>query len=398
MDDQLGTLVTCNSACSLNSSSLCWQDHCVSLITFTEHRPAVLPSHYVLIDLHLEARQYRGGWAIYGPMVKKTSRNERDLNRVTLLRFHRIFERIRAGDFPNRRVLAEELSVSQKTVNRDIEFMKDSMNLPIDYDPHKFGYYFTEKVGQFPLLKLTEGELFSVFVAEKALEGYIGTAFEKPLRNTFQKFAAGLSGELSFQWSELQQAISFKSIDVNPVDPKLLQRLAMAIRQRKQIVFDYKRPDEMKFARRHARPYELVSFDRQWYLITFDLNRKAMRTFVPSRLKDLVITDTRFTKPRDFSAAKHLKNSFGIFSGGNPQAITIEFDRFGAQLIRERQWHPSQQIRDLSGGRLELTLTLGSFEEIERWILSWGYHARVVAPSELASRLKDTMTNSLKQY
>ena len=52
--------------------------------------------------------------------------------------------------------------------------MKDLMKLPIKYDVHRLGYCFSSPVSDFPLLKLTEGELFAIFVGEKALEQYPG--------------------------------------------------------------------------------------------------------------------------------------------------------------------------------------------------------------------------------
>jgi proteasome accessory factor B len=115
-------------------------------------------------------------------------------------------------------------------------------------------------------------------------------------------------------------------------------------------------------------------------------------------MKNLQTANVGFTKPRGVSAAKHLQNSFGVFSGGTPQTIRILFDRFASQLVRERHWHSSQKITEDKDGKLELTLTLGSFEEIERWILSWGGHARVVSPPDLVTRLKATMKKSLDQY
>ena len=74
-------------------------------------------------------------------MAKKSSRTDRDLNRATLHRIHKIFERIRAGDFPNKTKLTAELEVSDKTISRDIDFMRDLMELPIEYDRKKYGYY-----------------------------------------------------------------------------------------------------------------------------------------------------------------------------------------------------------------------------------------------------------------
>lgn len=331
-------------------------------------------------------------------MSKKSVRTDRDLNRVTLHRIHRIFERIRSDDLPNLPTLAKELEVSKKTIYRDIEFMKDFMKLPIEFDVHRRGYRFSSEVSSFPLLKLTEGELFAIFVGEKALEQYVGTPYEKPLRNTFQKFTAGLSGELSFQWSELQNAISFKSIEVNSVDARVFQQLVIAIRQRQEITFEYRGLKDTKFKPRRVQPYELVSAEGQWYLFALDVETHAVKKFVPGRMKALHATKITFVKPKDFSAAKELKNSFGIFSGSKPTTVEILFDRFASRLIRERHWHSSQRITEMKGGRLKLSLELGGFEEVERWILSWGDHAHVLSPPELIDRIKATMTRGLKNY
>lgn len=331
-------------------------------------------------------------------MAEKSMRTDRDLNRVTLHRIHRIFERIRSQDFPNRTTLAKEIEVSRKTIYRDLEFMTDFMNLPIEFDVHRRGYYFSSEVSSFPLLKLTEGELFAIFVGEKALEQYVGTPYEKPLRNAFKKFTAGLSGELSFQWSELQNAISFKSIEVNTVDARVFQQLVIAIRQRREVVFEYQGLKDAKFRLRRAQPYELVSAESQWYLFALDVNSAEIKKFVPGRMRNLKTTKSTFSKPHGFSAASELRNSFGIFSGGKPTTVEILFDRFAARLVRERHWHSSQRITEIKGGSLKLSLVLGGFEEVERWLLSWGDHAQVVSPPELIDRIKATMTRCLRNY
>ena len=67
-----------------------------------------------------------------------------------------------------------------KTVHRDMEFMRDRLGLPIEYDAARPGYYYTQEVSGFPSLQITEGELFALLVAEKALQQYRGTNFENP--------------------------------------------------------------------------------------------------------------------------------------------------------------------------------------------------------------------------
>ena len=95
----------------------------------------------------------------------------------------------------------------------------------------------------------------------------------------------------------------------------------------------------------------------------------------------------RFSRPPDFSITKHLSESLGVFSTNGRFKVRLEFDDFAARLVSERNWHPSQKIKQLPGGTIELRLELGSLEEIGRWILSWGAHARVLEPAELKKRI-----------
>ena len=61
-----------------------------------------------------------------------------------------IHARLKAARFPNCRKIAEELEVSPKTIQRDIDFMRYRLALPIEYDPLRFGFYYTEAVTSFP--------------------------------------------------------------------------------------------------------------------------------------------------------------------------------------------------------------------------------------------------------
>jgi len=71
-------------------------------------------------------------------------------SRPPLERMMRLHEKLRAGAFPNCRKLADELEVSTKTIQRDIDFMRDRLGLPIEYDQLHFGSVYTEPVTSFP--------------------------------------------------------------------------------------------------------------------------------------------------------------------------------------------------------------------------------------------------------
>ena len=109
------------------------------------------------------------------------------LKRPAIERMLFIHKALQKGGFPNCSKLARELEVSSKTISRDIDFMRDRMLLPIEYEPSEHGCVYTREVESFPTIDISEGELLALSVARKALDHYKGTPFEKPLTNAFNK-------------------------------------------------------------------------------------------------------------------------------------------------------------------------------------------------------------------
>ena len=81
----------------------------------------------------------------------------------------KLHNELQARQFPNCRKIASELEVSSKTIQRDIDFMRDQLGLPIDYDQLQFGFYYTETVTSFPSIDVSDVEVAALLVAQKAL-------------------------------------------------------------------------------------------------------------------------------------------------------------------------------------------------------------------------------------
>ncbi len=315
--------------------------------------------------------------------------------RPPLDRMQQIFQAIKSGEFPNRHRLAADIEVTIKTIQRDIDFMRERLRLPIAYDQEGGGYRFTQPISSFPMVELTEAELVSVFIGQKALAQYKGTPFEAPLRSAFEKLTSNLSGRLTMAWSDLDTLVSFKSFEISPVDLTTFQITSEAVRKSMELHFDYKKLDSSKYEKRILQPYHLACILDQWYVIGLCLKRKALRTFVLARMKNAKLGTTAFERPANFSIENHLKDSFGVFTAKGSHTVRLKFDSFAGQLVRERIWHPSQQIQEISDGGLELTLQLSSLHEIEPWVLSWGEHVRVSGPSELKKRVSARLKAAL---
>ena len=304
-------------------------------------------------------------------------------SRPPLERMMRIHQAITSGKYPNATKLAAEIEVVTKTIHRDIDFMRERMGLPIEYDTRKFGYYYTEEVNAFPTLQITEGELVALLIAEKALQQYRGTNFEKPLISAFKKMESSLPDTISLNFADWDQSISFRTSAEPVLNLEIFDALAKATAAHRQLELSYRKPGSKQAQPRIVDPYHLANINGEWFLFAYDHLRKDIRTFVPSRIQSVRPTGQTFPRPEKFSVEKILRDSFGVHSAQGDYNVVIRFDTYAADYIREKRWHPSQTLRELKDGGVELRLKLSSLGEIQRWILGWGGSAVVIAPPEL---------------
>jgi predicted DNA-binding transcriptional regulator YafY len=308
----------------------------------------------------------------------------------------RIHQAIQSGKFPNASTLARELEVSTKSIHRDIEFMRDRLDLPIEYDGSRFGYGYTEEVNAFPTVQITEGELFALIVAEKALQQYRGTSFEKPLLSAIRKMEQSLPDTISLNLSEVEQTISFRTRAEQILDLKIFEALAKATAHRRQIELSYRKPGRRETEQRVVDPYHLANINSEWYLFAFDHLRKDIRTFAPARIQSVQETGRTFERSQKFSLEQRLRDSFGVHSGHGEYDVAIRFNPRVADYVREKKWHESQQLRELKDGGVELRMKLSSLAEVQRWVLSWGGDATVIKPVELSEAVRQAAKEILR--
>ena len=312
-------------------------------------------------------------------------------------RMWRIHQKVTGGGHPNCRQLAAELEVSGKTVMRDIEFMRDRLGLPLAYEPVRHGFYYTAPVKDFPVMKVSQGEVAALLLAQKSLEQFRGTAFERPLAGAFRKLSRSLGGEMEVAWHELEQALSVRSSGTGLADMEVFDALARAVMDQAEVSFAYHKLSGAKPETRTARPCHLGCIENQWYLFAHDTDRGAVRTFALPRVTGVVRTGGKFRRPKDFSLAKILDGSFAVFQGGNAKRVKIRFRGVAARLVGERVWHGSQKLRPDARG-LVLEMQVGLSPDLRQWILGWGAEAEVLEPAELRKAVAEAIAASAAVY
>jgi len=325
------------------------------------------------------------------------AKNALPSSRPPLARMMKIHEELQDGHLTNCSKLAAKLEVSTKTIMRDLAFMKDQLDLPVEYDPQTYSWRYAYPVKNFPTVQVSEGELLALLVAQKALEQYKGTPYHDQLAHAFEKLSSSLHDNVSFSASSSLGSVSFHHQGLSKADLKVFDSLSRAVMQNLEIEFDYTKPGGSAEPRR-VQPFHLANRANSWYLVAYDLDRKDLRNFAVVRMQSLRVTSRKFKKPEDFSPEKHFGRSFGAYVGTGDYKVVVRFSKEVTGLIKERVWHETLETKDLPDGGLEFTLRLDSLEEIQRWILGWGDTAKVLEPKELRESIRSTAEAVRKLY
>jgi predicted DNA-binding transcriptional regulator YafY len=216
--------------------------------------------------------------------------------------------------------------------------------------------------------------------------------FEPMMRIRSQCYQNPFGHRSDVSWEDLDSAISFRQFGAYLPDATIFSELAKAIQNKEVVEFGYKKLDARALEKRTVEPWHLACVSGQWYLLGYDRNRKARRIFVLARMQKVSRTAQKFSnaRPGNDEIQRLFRNSFQIWQSENAdlEQIVLRFSGRAAQLVRERNWHSSQQIQELADGNLELSLALNALEEIIPWILSWGKDCEVVSPVKLRRKVR----------
>lgn len=327
-------------------------------------------------------------------MKKKVRKNK---TRPPIDRMLGIHERIKAGKFPNAVKMGKDFEVTDRTVKNDILYMRNIYKAPIEFDVLRNGYFYTEEFDFVASLTLSEEDIFGLLVADKMISQYEGLPFQKVLRAVFKKFLGLLDKQELYSIEDLGDAISVRAFAPDDGDVEVFRALAHAVHECRVAEFDYTKPGEKKAMRRRVRPYQITLADSTWYLFAYDLMRQDIRTFTICRVTKPLVTDEQFPKVK-FDPRKYLKDSFTVMRGKENHKVVIEFDALATDYVRIKKWHASQKLKIFKNGRSRMEMRLNSLEEVERWILGWKIHARVIGPAPLRERIKESIAGMAKMY
>lgn len=327
--------------------------------------------------------------------------NFSETTRPQLYRFSFIDKMIKAGGYPNSRDLAERLEVSRRTILRDVEFLKDSLQAPLKYCPRQRGYYYTEAGYSLGLLKFTEGEILALFLGHNLLTKCKGTPYEHTIVSAFKKICLSLQETVNIDFGQLSDYISF---DLDPFRGEekrianLFSIIGGAIKENRTIKIVHYSIARDICQERLVDPYQIRFYREAWYLIGFCKLRNEIRIFALDRIRTLTVTEDIFVMNKGYNSKDYIGDAFQMFKGPETYQVKIWFSPEQARWIKEKVWHPTQEIVDNKDGSVIFYMRTSGLFQVKRWILSFGPDAKVLAPEKLLSAVSDELNAASSLY
>jgi predicted DNA-binding transcriptional regulator YafY len=320
------------------------------------------------------------------------------INKPQYARLLFIDEKIRSGSYPNASSISKEYEISNRTINRDIEYMRDSLGAPIEYDSTHKGFYYTEDHFFLPAIDIKESDFFAICITEQALKQYENTPLYDKLSGIFNKLKEYLPDNIRVNTTWIDTQFSFMHESFTTIDPQIWEIASRGLRQRNQLKIIHQKAGYSDAIERIVDPYHIVNYRGEWYLIGYCHLKKSVLRFAVSRIHEASVLETKYKIPSDFNFNSFIGSSFGIMTEDTEHIIKIQFRKELAPYIIERQWHPSQVIKQNEDGSIILSFTTNSLFEVKRWILSWGSGAKVIEPEILIKQVTYDIHGMLDSY
>ena len=326
--------------------------------------------------------------------------NEKE-GKVQFWRLLKIDEQLRAKRFPTARSLAKEFDVSKRTVERDIEFLRDRYEAPIEYDHSKCGYAYTQETFFLKSLFLTDEELFSAAVFEKALQQYRNTPIEGRLKAVFAKLTELLPDDaVSVNTMWLGDSLTFIPEPSPEISPEIFDAVFSGVKARRAIRFLYRSLTQTEAAVRTCEPYHIVCQRGAWYVIGRCVDKNEERIFSFSRMSEIeVLKDWAFELPAGFTVEQYIDKNVGVWlNRRKPFTVRLLFSASVSAFAEEHIWNEEQTVLVHEDKSVEVSFKTTQFEEMKRFVLGQGATVRVLEPAELVQAVQKEIEEMRSLY
>ncbi|MBC8329384.1 MAG: transcriptional regulator [Planctomycetes bacterium] len=313
-------------------------------------------------------------------------------NRRQLARWNRLLKALRGGGRVTAASLAKENGVSVRTIQRDLDALRDDFGARVEYDP---GLHSLRLVGEGHRLmgiELSEAELFHLVVGAGMAAQFDGTPIAASLARLFRKLKDVLDPPCDLDPALSKDWIRFHGWPTRPTREDVWAELVRGARWFRVVSIHYRAAGHRDAVWIDVEPVHLSCNRGDWYLRARRAGGHTLRTYALSRVLKARPTPATFT-PREEGRSAEERPLFSRFRNSiGPIRVKVRFTPEAAEWVRERVWHPEQELCEHRDGGLTLTLPIDGDKEAMAWVLRWGPSGRILAPAWLKHQVLEAVT------
>lgn len=264
-----------------------------------------------------------------------------------------------------------DFNISERTLQRNIEQIRNEFGVELIYDRHKNGYWLNRE-------KSVKIDAFLRFL-EIARTASILT---ESLRD----------GAEALNYISFEHQGAMKGIEN-------LKSFLFAVRNSRKIKFDHANFETGKLRTYSMKPYLLKEYQSRWYIVGILDSMSQFRTFGIDRVQNPKVLPEKFKRDENLNPADLFENVVGlIYGSGKPEEVLISSTPFQAKYLKSLPLHKSQTVVKENDKEVVFRLKVVPNFELRQKILMLGDQVKVLEPRWFGKEVKLAIKNSLNKY
>jgi len=285
--------------------------------------------------------------------------------------------------------VASQFEISRRQVVRDFDYLRDNLKAPLSYDHQKKGYLYTET---FTMMSNTNERMLVLNAIFKSLAESQGV-----MSVVTDMVSQGIDSGMEKGYRSLADKIVFITPVQDWPDYTVFNKICSAMKSEERMTMHY-RNAKGEPSKRHIEPLRLVNYSGRWYLLSFDLQNKELRTFHLSRILEIeqIPGDKIHNALSEAELDAFIHGGYGIYMGKEILTATFQIYGWAINTVLTQTWHKDQKIQRIEVGgepALEVTVPVANIQEILSKLLSFGSAAKPIAPPSLVEKWKQTVAS-----
>ena len=241
-------------------------------------------------------------------------------DRLKYERFLWFHGQIKAGRFPHAGNLADNFELSGRTAQRDIEFIRDRLDAPLQYHRDKPGYCYSDTSYELPSLWIRESNILALSLAVRLTSTIPDQALKDQLCRLIDRIPLGTGDKSTSCLERLSSRISVKNIEYSQVDRGNFWQTFEALFAATSLHIVYYSLHTDTTIMRTIHPLHLMHYMGSWHLIAWCGTRMDLRNFALSRIRTSSVARENLTLPEDLPELKEYTWQHSVLCRAIPQA------------------------------------------------------------------------------